>query len=213
MVSYRHVRGTSHGTSGPNRQNVLWSGELRKHGVRLKLQDQPFQLLALLLEHAGDVVTREELRQRLWPADTFVDFDTGLNSAVKKLRDVLADSADQPHYIETIPRRGYRFIAPLVDPNPPSVPSPAPEPGAPRTRNHLLSPDRFSCNGSRVFLFHSLEVAIRCSGAPPALGRRRPAVPQYRHRRRKAASDHVPRCVASQEPLWRPNTRIPCRRE
>jgi len=92
----------------------LRSGELRKHGVRLKTQDQPFQVLALLLEHAGDIVTREELRQRLWPVDTFVDFDTGLNSAVKKLRDVLADSADQPRYIETIPRRGYRVIrAPL----------------------------------------------------------------------------------------------------
>src|SRR5690348_14930428 len=106
----------------------LRSGELRKHGSRLKLQDQPFRVLALLLEHAGDVVTREELRQRLWPADTFVDFDTGLNSAVKKLRDVLADSADEPRYIETIPRRGYRFIAPLVDPNPATVPSLAPEP-------------------------------------------------------------------------------------
>ena len=107
----------------------LRSGELRKHGVRLKLQDQPFQVLALLLEHAGDVVTREELRQRLWPADTFVDFDTGLNSAVKKLRDVLADSADEPRCIETVPRRGYRFIAPLVVPNPATVPSSAPEPG------------------------------------------------------------------------------------
>lgn len=87
------------------------AGEVYKHGIRLKLQDQPFQVLAVLLEHAGDVVTREELRQRLWPADTFVDFDTGLNSAVKKLRDVLADSADDPRYIETLPRRGYRFIA------------------------------------------------------------------------------------------------------
>ena len=89
----------------------LRSGELYKHGIRLKLQDQPFQVLALLLEHAGDVVTREELHQKLWAADTFVDFDTGLNSAIKKLRDVLADSADEPRYIETLPRRGYRFIA------------------------------------------------------------------------------------------------------
>ena len=87
------------------------SGELYKHGIRLKLQDQPFQILALLLEHPGDVVTREELRQKLWPADTFVDFDTGLNSAIKKLRDVLADSAEEPRYVETLPRRGYRFIA------------------------------------------------------------------------------------------------------
>jgi DNA-binding winged helix-turn-helix (wHTH) protein/tetratricopeptide (TPR) repeat protein len=89
----------------------LRSGELYKHGIRLKLQDQPFQILALLLERPGDVVTRDELRQKLWPADTFVDFDTGLNSAVKKLRDVLADSAEEPRYIETLPRRGYRFIA------------------------------------------------------------------------------------------------------
>jgi TolB-like protein/DNA-binding winged helix-turn-helix (wHTH) protein len=113
---------------GPFEADLL-SGELRKYTVRLKLQDQPFQVLALLLEHASDVVTREELRQRLWPADTFVDFDTGLNSAVKKLRDVLADSADEPRYIETIPRRGYRFIVPLVDPNSATVPSSTPEPG------------------------------------------------------------------------------------
>ena len=87
------------------------SGEVRKHGIRLKLHRQPFQVLSLLLEHPGDVVTREELRQKLWPGDTFVDFDTGLNSAVKKLRDALCDSAEEPRYIETLPRRGYRFIA------------------------------------------------------------------------------------------------------
>jgi DNA-binding winged helix-turn-helix (wHTH) protein/Flp pilus assembly protein TadD len=89
----------------------LRAGEVFKHDVRLKLQDQPFRVLAVLLEHAGDVVTREELRQKLWPADTFVDFDTGLNSAIKKLRDALGDSAEEPRYIETLPRRGYRFIA------------------------------------------------------------------------------------------------------
>jgi eukaryotic-like serine/threonine-protein kinase len=89
----------------------LRSGEVRKHGIRLKLQDQPFRVLALLLEHPGDVVTREELREKLWPADTFVDFDTGLNSAIKKLRDALGDSAEEPRYVETLPRRGYRFIA------------------------------------------------------------------------------------------------------
>jgi len=91
----------------------LRSGEVHKHGIRLKLQDQPFQVLALLLEHPGEVVTREELHQKLWAADTFVDFDTGLNSAIKKLRDVLGDSAEEPRYIETLPRRGYRFIAPV----------------------------------------------------------------------------------------------------
>jgi TolB-like protein/DNA-binding winged helix-turn-helix (wHTH) protein/Flp pilus assembly protein TadD len=89
----------------------MHSGEVRKHGIRLKLHGQPFQVLTLLLEHPGDVVTREELRQKLWPGDTFVDFDTGLNSAVKKLRDALCDSAEEPRYIETLPRRGYRFIA------------------------------------------------------------------------------------------------------
>ena len=87
------------------------SGEVRKHGIRLKLHRQPFQVLSLLLEHPGNLVTREELRQKLWPGDTFVDFDTGLNSAVKKLRDALCDSAEEPRYIETLPRRGYRFIA------------------------------------------------------------------------------------------------------
>ena len=87
------------------------AGEVRKHGIRLKLHRQPFQVLSLLLEHPGDLVTREELRQKLWPGETFVDFDTGLNSAVKKLRDALCDSAEEPRYIETLPRRGYRFIA------------------------------------------------------------------------------------------------------
>lgn len=91
----------------------LRSGELRKHGIRLKLQRQPFQVLWLLLEHSGDVVTREELRRKLWPADTFVDFDTSLNSAIMKLRNVLGDSTEEPRYIETVPRLGYRFIAPV----------------------------------------------------------------------------------------------------
>jgi cholera toxin transcriptional activator len=90
----------------------LAAGELRKNGTKLRLQEQPFQVLALLLERAGDVVTREELRQKLWPADTFVDFDHGLNTAVNKLREVLGDSASSPRFIETLARRGYRFIAP-----------------------------------------------------------------------------------------------------
>src|SRR5919204_1301895 len=89
------------------------SGELRKHGARIRLQGQPFQVLCVLLEHHGETVTREELRARLWPGDTFVDFDDGLHTAVKKLRDALGDSAERPIYIETIPRRGYRFIGTL----------------------------------------------------------------------------------------------------
>jgi TolB-like protein/DNA-binding winged helix-turn-helix (wHTH) protein/Tfp pilus assembly protein PilF len=87
------------------------AGELFKNGRKIRLQDQPFQILAMLLEQPGMVVTREELRQRLWPTDTFVDFDHGLNNAINKLRDALNDSADAPRFIETLPRRGYRFIA------------------------------------------------------------------------------------------------------
>jgi len=89
----------------------LTAGELRKSGVKLRLQGQPFQVLALLLERAGDVVTREELQQKLWPSDTFVDFDHSLNTAVNKVREALGDSASSPRYVETLARRGYRFIA------------------------------------------------------------------------------------------------------
>jgi Tol biopolymer transport system component/DNA-binding winged helix-turn-helix (wHTH) protein len=89
----------------------LRSGELRKNGVRIKLQDQPFQVLKLLLQRTGDLVTREELRARIWSANTFVDFDNGLNTSINKLREALGDSADSPRFIETLPRRGYRFIA------------------------------------------------------------------------------------------------------
>jgi DNA-binding winged helix-turn-helix (wHTH) protein len=89
------------------------AGELRENGVKLKLQEQPFQILCLLVEQPGEVVTREELRNRLWPADTFVDFDHGLNAAIKRLRDALGESAEKPIFIETLARRGYRFIAPV----------------------------------------------------------------------------------------------------
>src|SRR3989475_1192231 len=91
--------------------------ELRKPGVRIKLQEQPFQILSLLLEHPGEVVTREELREKLWPAHTFVDFDRSLNKAMTKLRAALGDSADNPRYVETIPRHGYRFLAPVYVPH------------------------------------------------------------------------------------------------
>ncbi len=86
------------------------AGELLKNGRRIRLQDQPLQVLAMLLEHRGSVVTRDEFRQKLWPNDTFVDFDHGLNNAINRLRDTLNDSAEAPRFIETLPRRGYRFI-------------------------------------------------------------------------------------------------------
>jgi TolB-like protein/DNA-binding winged helix-turn-helix (wHTH) protein/Flp pilus assembly protein TadD len=91
----------------------LRAAELQHNGSKTKLPEQPFQVLAALLEHPGDVVTREELRQRLWGSDTFVDFEHGLNTAVKRLREVLGDSAEKPHYIETVPRHGYRLIVPV----------------------------------------------------------------------------------------------------
>ena len=91
----------------------LDAGELRKGGARASIPEQPLRLLEELLEHPGVIVSREQLRAKLWPADTFVDFEHGLNAAVKRLRDVLGDSADQPRFIETVPKRGYRFIAPI----------------------------------------------------------------------------------------------------
>src|SRR5665213_1793248 len=87
------------------------AGELRKHGVRLRLRGQPLQVLEILLERAGEVVTREEVQSRIWPANTFVDFDHSLHNAIARIREVLGDSAETPRYIETVPRRGYRFIA------------------------------------------------------------------------------------------------------
>src|ERR1700726_705460 len=85
-------------------------GMLRKNGARIKLQEQPFQVLVELLANAGRLVTREELQQKLWPADTFVDFDVGLNTAIRKLRQALGDDAEKPRYIETLARKGYRFV-------------------------------------------------------------------------------------------------------
>ena len=130
------------------------TGELRKQGRQLKLRGRPFDILVLLLARGGDVITREELRQQLWQADTFVDFDHGLNSAINRLREALGDSAENPRFIETLPKRGYRFIAPIdvpsvgtpsassapapapLPPSPSSSPMPEPTPSAP----HRLSP-------------------------------------------------------------------------
>jgi DNA-binding winged helix-turn-helix (wHTH) protein len=93
----------------------LSAREVRREGHRVRLQEQPFRLLALLLQRPGEVVTREELQQALWPADTFVEFDHGLNTAIKKIRQALDDSAETPQFIETLPRQGYRFIGSLAE--------------------------------------------------------------------------------------------------
>ena len=94
----------------------LQAGELRRQGLKIKLQEQPFQILSILLERPGEVITREELQKQLWPADTFVDFERGLNRAMNRLREALGDDADRPRFIETFPRRGYRFVAPVEVP-------------------------------------------------------------------------------------------------
>ena len=108
----------------------LVSGELRKNGTRIRLQEQPFRVLAMLLERPGEMVAREELHSKLWPGDTFVDFDHGLNTAVNKLREALGDAAANPRFVQTVARRGYRFIAPVqVNGNPAApaaVDTPAP---------------------------------------------------------------------------------------
>jgi len=130
----------------------LKAGELRKQGVKVKLQEQPFQVLANLLEHAGDVVTKEELQKRIWPSDTFVDFDHGLHSAITRLREALGDSSESPRYIETIPRRGYRFVAPL------KVIGHAPE-------SEVVEGKNFPAPGDRLWTFCGSVLAGLLGGA------------------------------------------------
>src|SRR5687767_5101119 len=124
----------------------LRTGELRKAGARIHLPDQPLQVLKALLDRPGDLVTREELRQRLWPAETFVDFEHGLNAAVRRLRDALGDSADVPRFVETLPRRGYRFIAPVTR-QPAAEETPPSRPGEDSRGGALPAPDKPPARG------------------------------------------------------------------
>lgn len=117
----------------------LRAGELRKHGVRIRLQTQPFQILGMLLNRPGEVVTREELREALWPGDTFVDFDHGLNNAINRLREALGDSAQSPRFLETLPRRGYRFITAVE-----STPFPSPQDSGAHVENSSTTPSTTS---------------------------------------------------------------------
>jgi len=127
------------------------AGELRKNGGKLKIEGQPLEVLQFLLQKPGRVVTREELRQRLWPSDTFVDFEQGINSAIKRLRQVLDDSAQTPHFIETLPRRGYRFIYPLaVGSAAPAQPPLSPRPGRVDRRVVIIAACLFAVVGSLV---------------------------------------------------------------
>lgn len=125
----------------------LRSGELWRQGHRLKLQDKPFQVLAALLQKPGELVTREELRQSLWAADTFVDFEHGLNTAVNKVREALRDSANNPRFIETLPRRGYRFIGPINNSGEAQATSPTEA-----ATQHVVSPPRRSDTADKTEL-------------------------------------------------------------
>jgi TolB-like protein/Flp pilus assembly protein TadD len=141
----------------------LHTGELRKRGVKIRLQGQPFLILTMLLERRGEVVTRDELRQRLWPADTFVDFEHGLNRAINKLREALGDSAENPRFIETLPRRGYRLLVGTSSAHGPSTPAISSEP-APITSLAILpltnvstTPDLdYLCDGITETLIYSV---------------------------------------------------------
>ena len=116
------------------------TGELRKAGLRLRLPEQPFRVLLMLLERPGELVTREEIRQKLWPADTFVDFDHGLNTVINRLRETLGDSASAPRFIETLSRRGYRFLAPVETTG--GKPASTPPPVATASPNQASAPNR-----------------------------------------------------------------------
>ena len=148
----------------------LRTGDVRKHGHRIRLQEKPFQILSLLLERAGEIVTREELRERLWPADTFVDFDANLNTSLNRLRQALGDTANEQSYIKTVPRQGYRFIAPVTKVEEAiEAPTPRPDPvGA--TVVHEPTPKLrawlgpFSPPGFRFILVAAILVAVTVGG-------------------------------------------------
>src|SRR5262249_54429053 len=153
------------------------AGQLRKRGSKIRLAGQPLEILVMLLERPGQVITREEIQQRLWPEQTFVDFENSLNKAINKLRQALSDSADEPVYIETLPRRGYRFVGTLLPPpqlEPESVPeqiapfpSLANEPAAP-PRRHL--PWRFIAVSALLPIFAFAWFALRPLPPPRVLG-------------------------------------------
>ncbi len=147
----------------------LTSGVLHRGGSRVRLPEKPFQVLAALLEHPGEVVTREELRRRLWSDEVFVDFDNNLNTAIARLREALGDSADRPHFIETLPKRGYRFLASVFEP--PSAPQ-----GAPKARVRLLVLPFLNLSGDPAQEYFSDAVTDEIITALASLAQERLAV-------------------------------------
>jgi TolB-like protein/DNA-binding winged helix-turn-helix (wHTH) protein len=160
----------------------LRAGELRKHGVKIRLQEQPFQVLAMLIQRPGEIVTREELRTRLWSADTFVDFDHGVNKAINRIRDAIGDSATSPRFIETVARRGYRFIGHVTaveqtgaSPRETRVDAP-PGFAAEHTAEHIKRPPErgaahswriWSVAGVAVAIAFAVVLAVRLRSGPP----------------------------------------------
>jgi len=142
----------------------FFAGELRKNGMKVKLHAQPLAVLKILLEHSGEVVTRDELKQRLWGSNTFVDFEHGLNKAINKLREALSDDADTPRYIQTLPRRGYRFIGPLTMTKPAELATP-PQ----RTKSKLRFTAAFASAGLVLFALgiYWFGIGHRVSQTPP----------------------------------------------
>ena len=156
----------------------LRAGELRKHGVKIRLQEQPFQVLAMLIQRPGEIVTREELRTRLWSADTFVDFDHGVNKAINRIRDAIGDSATSPRFIETVARRGYRFIGDVtaveqtgVSPREPPVDTPpgftAEHTGPPPVPGPAHSRRIWSVAGVAVAIVFAVVLVVRLRSGPP----------------------------------------------
>src|ERR1700722_12857393 len=142
--------------------------ELRKHGVTIRLQEQPLRVLATLLERPGEIVTREELQERIWGKDTFVDFEQSLNKAVNRLREALNDEAGQPKYVETVPRRGYRFIAPVTG-------LPMEQPPALQGSVSEAAPAKQALHRKRIALIASLAAFLAVAlGIATFLLRRRP---------------------------------------
>jgi DNA-binding winged helix-turn-helix (wHTH) protein len=159
----------------------LRTGELRKHGTKVRLAGRPFQVLALLLERPGELLTRKELQSRLWPSDTFVDFEHGVNAAIQTLRRALCDSHKKPRFIETLPRRGYRFIAAVesVPPDAGTRPSSPPHdqhPAVPEPRSELVgqvATIRDEAGGNYVLLPITEEILnekLDCEAANDDLG-------------------------------------------
>src|SRR5215470_821266 len=148
----------------------LQTAELCRNGSRLTLQDQPFQILTALLENPGQLVTREELVRRLWPSGTFVDFDQSLNKAVARLREALKDNADKPRFVETLPRRGYRWIGTVVDHEPDADKTAASTLPSLESSSDIPSPTGSGSSGKRSWHWYAMAAFLGLIGVAVWIG-------------------------------------------